>query len=188
MESQQPVNDLQPFLGEMSVELLNLFDQMSAIRAFLFNIDGVLTNNEVQVTESGELLRTINTRDSQAIRWAIEAGFSVGVITSGRSEGIRTLLHNLGVVDYDGGATNKAEVFAAYLRRTGLDVRQVCFMGDDLPDIPVLRRVIFATCPADAVPEVKALCDFISPKPGGAGCARDLIERVLKAQGKWPEY
>lgn len=178
---------LSPSALPTSVELVHLFDKLRAVRAFVFDVDGILTNNEVLVTEAGELLRTMNVRDGQAIKWAIRAGYPVGIITGGRSEGVKKRLTDLGVEEYYSGIADKLPAFQSFLQRTGKHALEVCYMGDDMPDLPVLRKVVLSACPADAVPEVIKVCDYISPLQGGAGCARDLIEKVMKLQGKWPE-
>lgn len=182
-----PVIELSSPTSLASVELVHLFDKLRAVRAFVFDVDGILTNNEVLVTEAGELLRTMNVRDGQAIKWAIRAGYPVGIITGGRSEGVKKRLTDLGVEEYYSGIGEKLPAFQSFLQRTVKKALEVCYMGDDLPDLPVLRKVVLSACPADAVPEVLGICDYISPLSGGAGCARDLIEKVMKLQGKWPE-
>lgn len=170
-----------------SVELVHLFDQLRSVRAFVFDVDGVLTNNEVLVTETGDLLRIMNVRDGQAIKWAIRAGYAVCIITGGRSEGTKKRLTDLGVEEYYSGIADKAPAFQSFLQRTHKQALEVCYMGDDLPDLPVLRKVGLAACPADAVPEVISVCDYISPLAGGAGCVREIIEKVMKLQGTWPK-
>ena len=191
MEIQQPVipteaRQLSP--EDTTVELINLFDKMRAVKAFVLDIDGVLTNNMMLVTESGELLRSVNVRDGQVIKWAIRAGYPVAIITGGRSEGIKKRFVDLGVQEYYSDIQDKWTAFQSFLQRSDLLVSEVCYMGDDLPDIPVLRKVALACCPNDAVPEVLGICDYISPLPGGAGCVRDVLEKVLKLQANWPEY
>jgi 3-deoxy-D-manno-octulosonate 8-phosphate phosphatase (KDO 8-P phosphatase) len=181
------VGTLQPD-QQIELELVHVFDKMKAVKAFIFDIDGVLTNNELLVTEAGELLRIMNVRDGQAIKWAIEAGYPVAIITGGRSEGAKKRLTDLGVEEYYSGVKDKTVAFQSFLQRTGLKAFEVSYMGDDLPDLPVLRKVALSACPADAVPEVKAACDYLSNLGGGAGCVRDLIEKVMKLQRKWPQY
>ncbi len=210
MESQQQVNQLADgslqlaenaqHLPAVEVELVHLFDKIKAVKAFVFDVDGVFTNNDLLVTESGELLRTMNVRDGQAVKWAIRAGFPVAVITGGRSEGAKKRLTDLGVLEYYSGVKDKWVAFQSFLQRTGTLMSEVCYMGDDLPDLPVMRKVGLACCPSDAVPEVlgltrngkeqkmRGVADYISPFPGGKGCVRDIIEKVLKLQNKWPEY
>lgn len=191
MESQQPLVPAEPRQispAESTVELINLFDKMRAVKAFVLDVDGVLTDNRMQVTESGELLRTVNVRDGQVIKWAIRAGYHLAIITGGRSEGVKKRFVDLGVEEYYSGIQDKWTAFQAFLQRSDLLVSEVCYMGDDLPDLPVLRKVALASCPSDAVPEVLEVCDYISPLRGGAGCVRDVLEKVLKLQGNWPEY
>ena len=170
-------------VAPVEIELVHLFDKLRAVKAFVFDVDGVFTNNTIQVTETGELLRTMNVRDGQVVKWAIEAGYYIGVITGGRSEGVKIRLTALGITEYYSGVKDKLPAFQSFLLSS-----DVCYMGDDMPDIPVMRRVIVSACPADGVPEVLEISDYISPLPGGAGCVRDIIEKVMKIQGKWPEY
>ncbi len=175
-------------LSPNSLELVHVFDKMRAVKAFIFDVDGVLTNNELHITETGELLRTMNVRDGQAIKWALEAGMTVAIITGGKSEGVKKRLTELGINEYYSGVKHKLEVFQSILDRNQLLASEICYVGDDLPDLPVLRKVVLSVCPADAVSEVMDICDFISPLKGGMGCVREIIEKVLKLQDKWPEY
>lgn len=185
MESQQP---LIPATGSSSFELVHLLDRLRAVRGFVFDVDGVLTDNGVLVTEAGELLRVMHVRDGQAIKWALAAGLPVGVITGGRSEGVIKRLAALGIEQIYAGAHEKWPPFARFLERYNLISSEICYMGDDLPDLPILRKAGLAACPSDAAPEVLAIADYVSPLRGGQGCARDVIEKVLKLQEKWPEY
>jgi len=175
-------------LPPVEIELVHLFDKIRAVKAFLFDVDGVLTNNDLLVTEAGELLHTMNVRDGQAIKWAIQSGYPMGVITGGRSEGAKKRLADLGVEEYYSGVADKWSAFQSFLQRSNTLVSEVCYMGDDLPDLPVLRKVALSCCPSDAVSEILDICDYVSPFSGGRGCVRDIIEKVLKLQDKWPEY
>ncbi|MDX2134711.1 MAG: HAD-IIIA family hydrolase [Saprospiraceae bacterium] len=193
MESQQPIvrpeSSLAPANGgERTVELLHLFDKMKAIRVFIFDVDGVFTDNSLLVTEAGELLRIMNVRDGQAVKWTLRKGFPVCIITGGRSEGVHKRMTGLGITEIYSGVEDKREVFTALLKRLNVRSEEVCYMGDDLPDLPVLRRVGLSCAPADASPEVLAEVDFVSPLKGGHGCVRDLLERVLKVQDQWVEF
>jgi len=179
-------NPLSPVPVEL--ELVHIFDKLRAVKAFVFDVDGVFTNNEILVSEAGELLRIMNVRDGQAVKWAIRAGYPVGIITGGRSEGAKKRFTDLGVEEYYSGIHEKWEAFQSFLKRTNTLVSEVCYMGDDLPDLPVLRKVGLSCCPADAVPDVIDICDFVSAIPGGRGCVREIIEKVMKLQDKWPEY
>jgi 3-deoxy-D-manno-octulosonate 8-phosphate phosphatase (KDO 8-P phosphatase) len=170
-------------------ELEHVFDKMKAVRAFVFDVDGVFTNNQMLITESGEHLRSMNVRDGQAIRWALEAGYPIGIITGGVSEGVKKrMTQYLGIAEYYSGVKDKLVAFQSFMQRTGVQFTEICYMGDDLPDLPPLRRTALACCPSDAVPEVLAAADYISPLAGGAGCVRDVLEKVMKLQGKWPRY
>ncbi len=170
------------------MELVHVFDKMRAVKAFVFDVDGVLTDNTMLVTEAGELLRSMNVRDGQAIKWAIKAGFPIGAITGGRSVGVSKRLAELGLEQIYSGAAEKAPPFAQFLERYNLIAAEVCYIGDDLPDLPVLRKVGLACCPNDAVPEVLEVVDYITTVRGGFGCVREIIEKVMKLQFKWPEY
>jgi len=171
----------------VSFELAHVFDKMKAVRAFVFDVDGVFTNNDLLITEQGEFLRTMNVRDGQALKWAVAAAFPIGIITGGSSEGVKKrFTQQLGVTEYYSGISDKTIAFQSFIQRTGIKPTEICYMGDDLPDLPPLRKSALACCPADAVPEVMAVCDYISPLTGGAGCVRDVIEKVMKLQGKWP--
>jgi 3-deoxy-D-manno-octulosonate 8-phosphate phosphatase (KDO 8-P phosphatase) len=168
-----------------TVELVHLFDQLKTIRAFVFDVDGVFTDNRILVTDNGEFLRTMNVRDGLVVKMAVQAGFQIGIITGGSSEGVKNRFKMLGVEEYYSGVGDKWPAMQAFMQRTGIPATAVCYMGDDLPDVPLLRKVGLSCCPADAIPEVLAVCDYISPLPGGAGCVRDVLEKAMKLQGKW---
>lgn len=190
MESQQPlIPDQTPAIsGESAVELVHLFDKFNAVRAFILDVDGVMTDNTVQVTENGEQLRTMSIRDGLGLKIALKNGFPVCIITGGRSQGVVKRLAGLGVEHIYSGVEDKWPVFQQFLQTFGLKASEICYMGDDLPDLPILRKVVLSCCPQDAVPEVLDICDYISPLSGGRGCARDVMEKVLKLQEKWPEF
>lgn len=163
----------------------NFKQRLPGIRCFVFDVDGVLTNGSLFVTPA-ELIRMMNIRDGYALSEAVKAGYHVAVISGGNSESVRTRLNNLGVKDVALGVSDKKEkledVFTAY----SLTADEVLYMGDDLPDYEVLQMVGVPTCPSDAAPEIKDLCVYISHAKGGEGCARDVIEQVMRVQGKWP--
>ncbi|MCB0553267.1 MAG: HAD-IIIA family hydrolase [Phaeodactylibacter sp.] len=164
---------------------MNQLEQFRDIRAFIFDVDGVLTNNKVLVMENGQLLRQMNIRDGYAIKRAVDAGYKVCIITGGRSEGVRRRLEALGVKDVYLGAQEKLESYEEFVAAYSLDEGKILYMGDDLPDYPVMRRVGFPTCPRDAAPEIFDLALYISPMNGGEGCVRDVIEKVLRLNGSW---
>jgi 3-deoxy-D-manno-octulosonate 8-phosphate phosphatase (KDO 8-P phosphatase) len=168
-----------------SLELVHLFDKLKEVRAFVFDVDGVFTDNTVLVTESGELLRTRNVRDGQAVKWAIAAGFPVGIITGGKSAGMLQSLKDLGITHIYAGVEDKTLALTDFLQYHQIKVADVLYIGDDIPDLPVLKRVGVAVAPNDAVNEVLQIVDYVSPFDGGKGVVRDVIEKVLKLQGKW---
>lgn len=164
---------------------MNQLEQFKAIETFIFDVDGVLTNSQVLVMEDGKLLRQMSIRDGYAIKLAVKMGYNVCVITGGKSEGVKTRLQNLGVRDIYTGISDKLEAYEAYIYAYDLDEGKILYMGDDLPDYAVMRRVGLATCPHNAAHELFGIATYVSPYIGGEGCARDVIEKVLKLNGDW---
>ena len=160
-------------------------EYLNHITTFIFDVDGVLTDGTVMVTTSGELLRNMSTKDGYALKTAINSGYHVCIISGGTNEGVKARLRGLGVTDIYLGAHNKIEQFKEYLDVYDIKSENVLFMGDDIPDYPVMKLVGLPCCPQDAVPEIKAISKYVSHKNGGKGAARDVIEQVLKVQGKW---
>jgi 3-deoxy-D-manno-octulosonate 8-phosphate phosphatase (KDO 8-P phosphatase) len=158
---------------------------LTKIKALVFDVDGVLSTSTVSMQDDGQPVRTLNIKDGYALRLAVMRGFEVAIITGGRSENVRLRYAGLGVRHIYLGASVKVEQYEDFLRQTGLTDAEVLYMGDDIPDYPVLQRVALPVCPADAAPEVRALCKYVSPLAGGMGCARDVVEQVLKAHECW---
>ena len=161
---------------------------MNDITTFIFDVDGVLTDSSVFVTNEGEILRTMNIRDGYAMKAAVESGFKVCIISGGSNEGVRVRLRNLGITDIYLGTPDKVETFDEYTDVYQINPEHVLYMGDDIPDYHVMKLVGLPTCPQDSSPEIKAICSYISHKNGGKGAVRDVIEQVMKAQGKWMAY
>lgn len=155
------------------------------ITTFIFDVDGVLTDGTITVTTEGEMLRTMNIKDGFALKTAVDAGFNLCIISGGSNEGVRKRLAGLGIKDIFLGAHNKIEQLDSYLNENNISKSQVLYMGDDIPDYPVMELVGMPCCPQDAVPEIKAISKYISHKNGGKGAVRDVIEQVLKVQNKW---
>ncbi len=155
------------------------------ITTFVFDVDGVFTNTQVLVTNEGELLRSVNMKDGFVLKTAIDKGYNVCIITGGNNQGIKKRFEGLGVSDIFMLRHQKLETFLQYQQSKGLKTEEILYMGDDLPDIPPMKHSGLATCPQDAVPEVKAISDYISHVNGGEGCVRDVITQVLKARGDW---
>ena len=164
---------------------MSYLDKLHDIDTFIFDVDGVLTDSSVYIFEDGVLMRKMSVKDGYALRYALQQGYRIIIITGGRSEGVIKRLEKLGITEIYSGVQRKIEVIDDLIAYHDLDVSKTAYMGDDLPDYEALRVVHLATCPANAVAEIKAICQFISPINGGAGCVRDLIEKILKAQEKW---
>ena len=159
--------------------------QLSEINTLIFDVDGVLTNGNITIMPDGQLIRQMNVKDGYALRAAIDAGFRICVISGGINEGVRTRLKNLGIIDVYLGAHNKTEPFYELVDLYDFNPKNVLYMGDDLPDYCVMKLVGFPCCPNDAVEEIQKISRYISNKKGGEGCVRDVIEQILRVQGKW---
>lgn len=160
-------------------------EYLQHITTFVFDIDGVLTDGTIMVTTEGEMLRTMNIKDGYALKTAVDKGYQICIISGGSNEGVRLRLEGLGIRDIFLGTHQKTETLSKYLNSKGVKRENVLYMGDDIPDLEVMREVGVACCPQDAVPEIKDLSLYVSHKKGGKGCVRDVIEQVLKVQGKW---
>ncbi len=155
------------------------------IKTFIFDVDGVLTDGKILITNEGELLRSFDTKDGYAMKCALVQGYKIAIITGGRNQGVEERFKELGVYDIYMGAHYKLDAFQDLLDNYDLDPETILYIGDDVPDIPVMEKVGLGCCPADAVSDVKAMADYVSHKNGGEGCVRELIEQVLRVQGKW---
>lgn len=159
--------------------------KLKEITTFVFDVDGVLTNGDVLATPSGEFLRTFNIKDGYALQLAVKKGYHVCIISGGRGEAMQKRFDGLGITSAYLGVSDKVKVYEDFLMKHNLTNAEVLYMGDDIPDVKVMQLVGLATCPADAVEEIKAICKYISPQPGGRSAVRDVIEKVLKVQGMW---
>lgn len=158
---------------------------MNNIKCFVFDVDGVLTNSMLHVTTSGELLRQMNIKDGYVLKEALNQGFNICVISGGKNEGVRERLRNLGVTDIHLGISDKVKVLKEFCDIYQIKMEEVLYMGDDIPDLYPMKLVGLPTCPQDACAEVKAISKYVSHQKGGDGAVRDVIEQVLKVQGKW---
>ncbi len=148
-------------------------------------MDGVLTDGTVLVTEVGEQLRTFSIRDGYILQLAVKMGYKVAIISGSTSIAAEKRFAHLGITDVYMGAKNKVEILQQYLKANDLRAEETLFMGDDIPDLEVMQHVAMACCPADAVPEIQAIAHYISPREGGKGCVRDVMEKVLKLNNHW---
>ncbi len=161
---------------------------MNDITTFIFDVDGVLTDGTVHVSQNGEMLRVMHIRDGFAMKAALESGYNLCIISGGSNEGVRIRLKNLGITDIHLGSPNKVETFKEYIELYNIKPEEVLYMGDDIPDYHVMQLVGLPTCPQDSAPEIKGISNYISHINGGKGAVRDVIEQVMKVQGKWNTY
>ena len=163
----------------------NFKEDLAKVKAFVFDVDGVFSSSHVLLHPSGEMLRTMNIKDGYAVYYTLKKGYPICIISGGNSEPVRSRFTNLGMTDIYLKSTNKLDDLKDFLNKYELLPENILYMGDDLPDFEVMKAVGFPTCPSDAVEEIKAISNYISDKAGGEGCVRDVIEQVLRLQGKW---
>jgi len=155
------------------------------IKAFAFDVDGVLSSEMIPLHPSGEPMRMVNTKDGYAIQLAVKLGYEVAIITGGKTEAVRIRFESLGVKDIYLGSAIKIKDYEDFKKKRNLKDEEILFMGDDIPDMEVMQVCGLPCAPKDGVPDVKAISKYISHLPGGAGCGRDVIEQVLKSQDNW---
>lgn len=160
-------------------------EELRNIKALVFDVDGVLAENQIRLHPSGDLMRTMNTKDGYAMVRALQEKFPIAIISGARSPSIATRFEALGITDIFLNSNNKIDHLNEFLLKYNLEPKNVMYMGDDIPDIPPMKIVGLPTCPNDAAEEVQGISKYISNLPGGGGCVRDIIEQVLRAQGKW---
>lgn len=158
---------------------------LKKIKAFVFDVDGVLSAEVIPLHPSGEPMRTVNIKDGYAMQLAVKKGYLLGIITGGYTEAVRLRYERLGVQHIYMSSAVKMDDFRDFLEKTGVKPEEVLYAGDDIPDYEVMRSVGLPVAPADAAPEIKSVAKYISQKNGGYGIARDVIEQTLKAQGTW---
>ncbi len=165
--------------------MVNYKELLKHINTFVFDYDGVMTDGTVIMTNDGNAYRVTNVKDGYALHLAIKKGYHVAVISGAHSPSMKQRMNAVQVTDLFLGIENKVSVFREYLNKNGLTSSQVLFMGDDIPDYELMLEAGIPTCPADAAEEIKSVSKYISNFRGGKGCVRDVIEQVLKVQGKW---
>jgi 3-deoxy-D-manno-octulosonate 8-phosphate phosphatase (KDO 8-P phosphatase) len=158
---------------------------LHSVKAFAFDVDGVFTNGSIILHPGGEFIRMMNIKDGFAVQHAVKMGYPIAIITGGTSRIVRKRFTILGVKDIYMKSANKRIALEAFLTKYQLQPADILYMGDDLPDYEIMKRVGFPACPADAVEEIKQLSLYTSHKNGGEGCVRDIIEQVLRLHGKW---
>ncbi|WP_296637237.1 HAD-IIIA family hydrolase [Polaribacter sp.] len=158
------------------------------ISTFIFDVDGVLTNGMLTIMPDGELVRHMNVKDGYAMKIALNKGFRVCIISGGTNQAVKNRLSALGIEDIYLGAHDKIHQYKEIVNKYNLTPEHILYMGDDIPDLPVMQKVGMPCCPNDAVPEIQNASKYISNLKGGNGCVRDVIEQVLKVQAKWDNY
>lgn len=164
---------------------MNLLQQFKTISTFVFDVDGVLTDGTLTVLPGGVMARKMNVKDGYALQLAVKRGYNVIIISGGFSAEVKERLLKLGVKEVFMQVTDKVGVLTYYVSVNNISWNEILYMGDDIPDIEVMRQAGLASCPADAVAEIKELSAYISPLKGGYGCVRDVIEKVLKLRNHW---
>lgn len=164
---------------------LNFKQKLKNVKAFAFDMDGVLTDGLLLVREEDEPLRTMDIKDGYAIHRAINAGFKIIVITGSSSGAVKKRLNYLGVSEVYSKVQQKEIILKQFAEANNLSMQEILYMGDDLPDFNAMKMAGVPTCPYDAVPEIREISDYISDKPGGRGCVRDVIRQVMKLHDKW---
>ncbi len=164
---------------------VNFKEKLKEIKCFVFDVDGVLTNGMLHVTNDGKLLRAMNIKDGYALQLAVKKGYRVVIISGGKDEGVVIRLKNLGISDIYVGIGNKLQQLFSVMQEHHLTSAQLLYMGDDMPDAEAMKNCAIASCPYDAAPQIRDICHYISPIKGGEGCARDVIEQVLTLNHDW---
>lgn len=163
----------------------NFKEKLRKINTFIFDVDGVLTDGSLLVMPDGEFLRRMNIKDGYAMSLAVKRGYRIAIISGGHSSGVPVRLKRLGIEEVHMGVENKLLVYDQILGKYGITDEQVLFMGDDMPDMPLIRRCGVPCTPADGVADIMNHCIYVSPNNGGEGCVRDVIEQVLRLNGDW---
>ena len=166
---------------------MNVLALFKNIKLFVFDIDGVLTDGNILLFDNGEMARTMNIKDGYALQLAIKKGYDILIISGGSSLATKIRLEKLGIKNVFLSVKNKEQILSKYIKDNNYTAEQILYMGDDMPDVNVMQLAGVACAPADAVAEVKKFAHYISPIPGGKGCVRDVIEKVLKLNNHWNE-
>ena len=165
--------------------MTNFKEGLKEVKAFAFDVDGVLSSPLVYLHPGGELMRSMNTKDGYALQYAVKRGYPIAIITGGKTESVAARFMGLGITDIYLGSSSKPGDLEDFMRKYDLQPGEILYMGDDLPDYEIMQLVGVPCCPSDAVEEIKSVAHYISPFAGGHGCARDVIEQVLRLHGRW---
>lgn len=160
-------------------------EKLKNIKAFVFDVDGVFTDGSVYLLPGGNMSRVMNVLDGYAVVKALKNNYIIGVITGGNDEMVKHRINYLGIEDYYAKSHDKMADFEDFKKKHQLKNEEILTMGDDIPDLHIMQNSAIAACPENAVPEIKEIAAYISPVKGGSGAVRDVIEQVMKVQGKW---
>ena len=163
----------------------NFKEDLKRIEGFVFDVDGVFTSGSIYIQPNGEFIRSMNVKDGYAVQFAKKKNYPIAIITGGNTESVIIRFKELGVTDVYLKSTDKLADFKNFIHKNNLNTNNVLYMGDDLPDYEAMCYAGIATCPSNAAEEIKSISKYISAFNGGDGCVRDVIEQVLRAQGKW---
>lgn len=155
------------------------------IKAFVFDVDGVLSCDVIPLFPDGDPMRTVNIKDGYALQLAVKKGYHVGIITGGYTDAVRIRFERLGIKHIYMRSSIKMDDLNDFISKTGVDPSEIMYAGDDIPDYKVMKKVGLPVAPSDASPEIKDISVYICPRKGGEGVARDIIEQTMKAQGVW---
>jgi 3-deoxy-D-manno-octulosonate 8-phosphate phosphatase (KDO 8-P phosphatase) len=164
---------------------MNLLELFAPIRTFVFDVDGVLTDGSLLLTADGDMLRSMNINDCYAMQHAIKKGYNIWILSRGNFEGVRLGLNGVGVQEVHVGIENKKEFLEQRVTAGQISYESILYMGDDIPDYAAMQLCGLPCCPNDATAEVRQVAKYISPKGGGKGCVRDVIEKVMKLNSDW---
>lgn len=164
---------------------MNILEQFKKITTFIFDVDGVLTDGSLLLLDNGVQARRMNIKDGYALQLAVKTGYRVLIVSGAQSDQVKQRLEKLGVTDIHMSVADKKKLVGEYIQKNNLPISEVLYMGDDIPDLPVMSLVGLPCCPADAVNEIREAAVYISNVNGGLGCARDVIEKVLKLNDHW---
>lgn len=158
---------------------------LTRIKTFIFDVDGVLTDGRLYCFADGEQVRAFNIKDGFAIKHAISQGYRVAIISGKNEPGVRKRLEQLGIDDIFLGIEDKIDTLEDYIYMQNIHPATVAYMGDDMPDFEVMQRCGLRACPADAADDIQEISTFKATKKGGEGAVRELIEQIMKTQDTW---
>ena len=163
----------------------NFKEDIARTEAFIFDVDGVMTDGGIIPTLDGDFIRRYNAKDGYALGYAVKMGYKVCIITGGRGKTLENRLRMLGINRYYTDCMDKITAMREYFADEGIDPAHAIYMGDDIPDLECMREVGIPVCPADAAAEVIEASRYVSEFRGGEGAVRDIVEQVLRARGAW---